>query len=131
MVDDGPILAAAGECVRSGAECVTNPFNGPPSRPAVIDADDVEPGHAGCKSGPRREKHLGGPDQLALLVLIDSYGGARKRTARSISDLHEHEAAFVQHDQVDLAVPAAVIALDRYQAPAVQVIVSELLGGNA
>ena len=131
VVDDGPILAAAGGRVRSGTECVTNPFNGPAPSPAAIDADDVEPGRAGGIPGPGCEEHLGCPDQPGLFLPIDSYGGARNSTARAITDLHEHEAAVVQHHKIDFAVPAAVVAFDRFQPPAMQVVVRELLGGNA
>ena len=51
------------------------------------------------------------PDQLALFVTINSQRSGRKPANAAIADLDKHEAIAIQHDQVEFAITAAVVAL--------------------
>jgi hypothetical protein len=96
---------------------------------AGVDAYHIETRRVGNESRSGHQEHLGGPDQLALLAPVDGQGGTRKCTGGSIPNLDEHQAIVIQHDQVDFAMAAAIIAFDRLQSPVLQVSTGKLLRG--
>lgn len=62
------------------------------------------------------EVHFGRTAELSLLEKIDGLNGGYESPAGSITDLDEHQAIGIQHDEVDLAETAAIIALYSAQA---------------
>ena len=115
------ILAAAARCVCSGPECVPDPLDGPAPVRAGIDTDNVEPRRPSRECGAPREKNFGCPDELFLFRPIHGQGGARESAGGSVSHFDEYDAIIVEHDEIDLAMAAAKIALDRRQSPVLQV----------
>ncbi len=55
--------------------------------------------------------------QFALLSLVDCQQGVDKLAGTSVSDFDERQALAVQHDEVDLAAPAAEVSCHGAQAP--------------
>jgi hypothetical protein len=131
VIEYGRILAAVGGYVRSGGEGVANPLDGLAPFGTAIDADDVESCRVRRHSGAGRKEHVCRSDKLALFAPVHGHGRARESAGRTKTNFHEHEALFIEHDEVDFAVPAAVIALDRLQSPGLQVLVREFLGSKA
>jgi hypothetical protein len=117
--------------VWSGTESVANPLDGPAPFCAGIDAYHVETRRVGDESRSGHQKHFGGPNELALLAPVDSQGSARECTGGSKPNLDEYQAIVIQHDKVDFAMAAAIIALDRLESPVLQVSTGELLDGAA
>jgi hypothetical protein len=115
--------------VWSGTESVANPFDGPVPVYVGIDAYHVETRRVGDESRSGHQEHFGGPHQLALFAPVDSQGGTRECTGGSIPNLDEYQAIVIQHDQVDFAMTAAIIAFDRLQSPGLQVSTGKLLDG--
>ncbi len=94
---------------------------------AGIDADDIESCHVGRECRAHSEKHLCGPDKLALLATVDSQSGTRERAGGTITNFDKYQAIVVQHHEIDFAVAATVVALNRLQSPVEEVSIRELL----
>jgi hypothetical protein len=82
----------------------------------------------GNESRPGCKEHFGSPDQFALLAPVDGQGSTRECSGGAITNLDEHQAIMIQHNEVDFAMAAAVIALNLFQPPVCQVSTRKLLG---
>jgi hypothetical protein len=131
VVEDDPILAAVERRVCLRGEGIANPLHGPAPVCIGIDADHIESyrvirkGRAGC------EEHLGGQDELVLLVSVYCQRSAGERAGRSITHFDEHQAILIEHDEIDFAAAATVIARDLLQTPAFEVSARKLFGCSA
>jgi hypothetical protein len=67
------------------------------------------------------EIHFCGSAELSPLNVVDCLNGGYEPIAGAVTDLHEHNALGVQHNEVNLAQTAAKIAFDSAQAPRFEV----------
>jgi hypothetical protein len=89
---------------------------GQPVDAARVERDDIEAAR-GQRAAPCREEMLRGMHESRALARIDARRGIRKAPASSRSHFDEHErAAFVEHDEIDLAAPARHVARDEAHA---------------
>src|SRR5581483_5897145 len=77
------------------------------------------------------EKILRGLNHLLLLAKLDGFEGRAETAAGAGFDFHENHHAAVEHDQVQLARGAAVVALDQLVALFSEVILGEPLAFSA
>ncbi len=83
---------------------------------AAIHADNIKAANVLRVASVHREKHRRGTRQLALLACIDGQHRLDETRLAAISNFNEHEAAVVEHDEVDLAMAAAKIVANWPQA---------------
>lgn len=69
-----------------------------------------------------------GAPQPALLVHIDGGGGRCESAEFAKPDFDENDGHTIEHDEVDLSVPAAEIPLEQLETIAQQVIEGQLFG---
>ena len=85
------------------------------------DADDVD-AHGPAGAPGRREVGGGQLAQLALLARVDRLDGEAEPGAAARLDLDDDDCVAVEGDDVDLADPAAPVAVDDRQPGGAQVL---------
>src|SRR5690606_6958024 len=75
------------------------------------DRDDVEASRIAPQVLARREQISRGIDEPALLPIRNGSGGTPELFRRPVTDLDERECRSVEHDEIDFARLAAIIAL--------------------
>ena len=95
---------------------------------ASTDADDIKAANVRSVAPVHREKHPCRARQFLLFAIVDGQYRFDETRLAAASHFDEHEATFVEHDQVYLAMTAAKIAAHETQPFVGQESKRELLG---
>src|SRR4051812_31277585 len=103
-----------------GAEGRANPFHPHIACPRR-DCHDVEACGITSQVASREQEMFGCGNDSTLFVPGDRGSGATKLAISAVADFDECKCAAIEHDEVDFAAAAAVVALDEFQFPRCQI----------